>query len=148
IFLGAALGLAIGTRILGGIAALFMVAPLALLVGNDARHNGLRPALRHFGRFVLVMSAGLPVGYLIMGLLWPWSVLEPLNPVRAIAYFSHFFEKPWREMYDGLPVLVPDMPLSYVPQLLFLKLPETVLILSIGGLGGILFAATRSVIPV
>src|SRR5690606_18793078 len=142
IFLGAALGLAIGTRILGGIAALFMIAPLALLIGNDARHNGLRPALRNFGRFVLVMSAGLPIGYVIMGLLWPWSVLEPLNPVRAIAYFSHFFEKPWREMYDGLPVLVPDMPLSYVPQLLVLKLPETVLV------RGILFAATRSAIPV
>lgn len=148
IFLGAALGLAIGTRILGGIAALFMIAPLALLIGNDARRNGLRPAMCNFGRFVLVMSAGLPIGYVIMGLLWPWSVLEPLNPVRAIAYFSHFFEKPWREMYDGLPVLVPDMPLSYVPQLLVLKLPETVLVLGIGGLGGILFAATRSAIPV
>ena len=146
--LGCALGLAIGTRILGGIAVLFVIAPLALLVGADIRKVGVHKATRNFGWFVLVMSAGLPLGYAIMGLLWPWSVLEPLNPVRAIAYFSHFFEKPWREMYDGVPVLVPDMPSSYVPRLLALKLPETVLVLAVAGLAGILFAATRRTLPV
>lgn len=146
--LGCALGLAIGTRILGGIAVLFVIAPLALLVGADIRKVGVHKAARNFGWFILVMSAGLPLGYAIMGLLWPWSVLEPLNPVRAIAYFSHFFEKPWREMYDGVPVLVPDMPSSYVPRLLALKLPETVLVLAVAGLAGILFAATRRALPV
>ena len=39
-----------------------------------------------------------------MALVWPWSVTEPLNPFRALEYFSHFFEKPWREMFDGVAV--------------------------------------------
>ena len=30
----------------------------------------------------------LALGYLIMGLLWPWSILSPLNPVRAAEYFD------------------------------------------------------------
>lgn len=148
ILLGSALGLAIGTRILGGIAVLFVIAPLALLIGADIRKDGVQPAIHRFGWFVLVMSAGLPLGYVIMGLLWPWSVLEPLNPIRAISYFSTFFEKPWREMYDGMPVLVPDMPSSYVPRLLALKLPDPTLALAFGAVGGILFSATRQSIPV
>jgi 4-amino-4-deoxy-L-arabinose transferase-like glycosyltransferase len=148
VFLGLALGLVVGTRIIGGIAALFVIAPLALLVGHDAREHGVRPSLRRLGGFVLVMAAGLPLAYLVMGLLWPWSVLDPLNPLRAVAYFSHFFEKPWREMYDGVPILVPDMPASYVPRLLALKLPEPVLILALAGCAGIIYAATRRSVAV
>ena len=46
IFLGLALGLVVGTRILGGIAVLFVIAPLALLVGHDIAEHGARAALR------------------------------------------------------------------------------------------------------
>jgi 4-amino-4-deoxy-L-arabinose transferase-like glycosyltransferase len=147
VFLGAAIGLVIGTRILGGIAVLFVIAPFALLIAEDAMTDGVRAAVRRFGWFVLVLVAGLPIGYLIMGLLWPWSVLEPLNPVRAIGYFSHFFEKPWREIYEGVPTLVPNMPASYVVRLLALKLPEIVLLLAIVGGGGILLASVRRSLP-
>jgi hypothetical protein len=45
-----------------------------------------------------------------MGLIWPWSVQEFDNPLRAIEYFSNFWEKPWKELYDGVPVLIIDMP--------------------------------------
>ena len=50
-----------------------------------------------------------------MALLWPWSVVDPLNPLRAIETFSHFFEKPWQELFDGALIEPPDMPRSYVP---------------------------------
>jgi hypothetical protein len=148
IFFGFALGLAVGTRILAVIAVLFVVFPFALLITDEARRNGLRSAAASFGRFVLVMSASLPIGYLTMGLLWPWSVIEPLNPLRAIGYFSHFFEKPWKELFDGVPVSVPDMPATYLPQLFALKLPEIMLALGVGGMVGILLFATRPVLPV
>ena len=36
-----------------------------------------------------------------MALVWPWGVVDPLNPLRAIEIFSHFFEKPWQELFDG-----------------------------------------------
>ena len=52
---------------------------------------------------------------LVMGLIWPWSIMEPANPFHALTYFSHFFEKPWKEMFDGALVSVPDMPWSYLP---------------------------------
>jgi hypothetical protein len=76
-----------------------------------------------------------------MALVWPWSVVAPLNPVRALIYFSSFFEKPWRELFDGAFILVPDMPRRYVPQLFALTLPDITLALGLCGAAGA-FAAT------
>ena len=67
-----------------------------------------------------------------MGLIWPWSIMEPGNPFQALTYFSHFFEKPWKEMFDGAIVSVPDMPWSYLPTLFALQLPEVLLVLMTG----------------
>jgi hypothetical protein len=78
-----------------------------------------------------------------MALLWPWSVVNPLNPVFAIETFSHFFEKPWQELFGGALIEPPDMPRSYVPTLLGLKLPELFLGLSCAGLAGALIASGR-----
>ena len=69
-----------------------------------------------------------------MGLVWPWSVVAPLNPFHAVEYFSSFFEKPWRELFDGQLILVPDMPRSYVPTLFALQIPELMLVLGLCGL--------------
>ncbi|MFX9740589.1 hypothetical protein ABTP03_19525, partial [Acinetobacter baumannii] len=69
------------------------------------------------------------LGYLVMGLIWPWSIMEPGHPLEAVTYFSHFFEKPWKEMFDGALVSVPDMPWSYLPTLFALQLPEVLLAL-------------------
>ncbi len=72
------------------------------------------------------MPAAL-LAYAVMALVWPWAVIDPLNPFRAIEYFSHFFEEPWQELFDGRLISVPDMPRSYLPTLFALKLPEVVL---------------------
>src|SRR5256886_13373150 len=78
-----------------------------------------------------------------MALVWPWSVSDPLNPLRAVEYFSRFFEKPWHELFDGRVISVPDMPRSYVPTLLALKLPAIFSVLGFGGAAGALAAAFR-----
>jgi hypothetical protein len=75
-----------------------------------------------------------------MGLVWPWSVVSPLNPFRAVEYFSNFFEKPWRELFDGQLIPVIDMPRSYVPTLLAVQLPELMLALGLCGTAGAIFA--------
>src|SRR6266436_30196 len=75
----------------------------------------------------------LIVGFLVMGLIWPWSIMQPGNPLQAVTYFSHFFEKPWKEMFDGALVSVPDMPWSYLPTLFALQLPEVLLGLLVAG---------------
>ncbi len=41
-----------------------------------------------------ILLPSLLFGYLVMGLIWPWSVIELGNPFRALTYFSTFFEKP------------------------------------------------------
>ena len=57
---------------------------------------------------------------------------------------SHFFEKPWRELYEGRLIAVPDMPASYLPHLFVLKLPEIMLALGLAGTVGALIVAARA----
>ena len=117
-------------------------AALALIVAIEARTDGLRAG----GRAARPLRAGrcCPaslLAYAVMALVWPWSVADPLNPFRAVEYFSHFFEEPWQELFGGALIPVPDMPRSYVPTLFALKLPEIFLLLGFGGAAGALIAA-------
>jgi hypothetical protein len=148
VIFGVSLGLTLGTRIMGGMAALYVVIPLALLIAHQARYQDVKAAAADFGRFVLWLVPGLVLAYAIMAMVWPWSVQEPLNPFRAIGYFSHFFEKPWREMYDGKAILVPDMPRTYLPTYLGMKLPEILLLLGSLGVIGCLVASFRNSLSV
>jgi hypothetical protein len=70
-------------------------------------------------------------------------VVDPTNPIKALLYFSHFFEKPWREIFDGAFILVPDMPRRYLPQLLVLKLPEVLTVLATLGASGVVAATVN-----
>jgi hypothetical protein len=79
-----------------------------------------------------------------MGLIWPWSIMEVANPFHALTYFSHFFEKPWKEMFDGALVSVPDMPWSYLPTLFALQMPEVLLALSLAGVVGTFVVLPRT----
>ena len=145
---GLGLGLTLGTRIMGGIAALYMVLPMALLIVHDLRADGVRPAAVNLGAFLLRLLPGLVLAYAVMALIWPWCVQEPLNPIRAVGYFSHFFEKPWKEMFDGQLISVPDMPRSYLPTLFGMKLTEILLLLGIPGLIAGIALSVRHNIPV
>ena len=133
---------------MGGMAALYMIVPLAMLTIDDARAASIKRAAINFGRFLLLLLPGFAFAYALMALLWPWSALEPLNPIRAVGYFTEFFEKPWKEMFEGTPISVPDMPRSYLPVLLSLKMPTLFLLLSLGGTIGIAVAAMRQAIPI
>jgi hypothetical protein len=143
VLVGVGLGLAFGSRILALVAAPYAVAGLLLIVGAESRADNWRPAAQRFGQFIWTTLPALAIGYLIMGLLWPWSILAPLNPIYAAEYFDKFFEKPWSELYEGRLIPVPDMPTSYLPHLFALKLPELMLALGLAGLLGVLVAAAR-----
>jgi hypothetical protein len=109
----------------------------------DAKALGWRTASLRVGQFLWTLLPGFVLAYLIMGLLWPWGVLAPLNPFRALEYFDKFFERPWQELYEGQLISVPDMPASYLPHLFVLKLPELMLALGFLGSVGALIALTR-----
>jgi hypothetical protein len=144
LIVGLGAGLSIGSRILGGLALVYAVAGFVPLLVDEIQTHGVRGAAQRFLRVVYVLMPGLILGYLVMGLIWPWSIMEPDNPFQALTYFSRFFEKPWKEMFDGALVSVPDMPWSYLPTLFALQLPEVLLGLLMAGVVGTLVVLPRS----
>jgi hypothetical protein len=137
---GIGVGLAIGARVLGGFAIANALLPLPFIIAVRSRATGLGTALSECGSFLVPFIPAAMLAYLLMGLVWPWSVVSTLNPFRAVEYFSNFFEKPWRELFDGQLIPVIDMPRSYVPTLLAVQLPELMLALGLCGTAGAIFA--------
>jgi hypothetical protein len=144
LIVGVGAGLSLGSRVLGGLALLYALIGFVPLFAEEFRIQGARASLRRFAHVLYILLPSLVLGYLIMGLIWPWSVIEPGNPFRALTYFSSFFEKPWKEMFDGALVSVPDMPWSYLPTLFALQLPEVLLGLLAAGVVGALISLSRS----
>ncbi|MBV9461539.1 MAG: glycosyltransferase family 39 protein [Bradyrhizobium sp.] len=136
LIVGIGAGLSIGSRILGGLALVYALIGFVPLFLDEFRTQRAREAIRRFLHVLYVLLPGLVLGYLIMGLIWPWSIIQFDNPIHALTYFSHFFEKPWKEMFDGALVSVPDMPWSYLPTLFALQLPEVLLALLGAGIIG------------
>jgi hypothetical protein len=147
LIVGLGAGVALGCRILGGFALIYVAIAIAPLLAEELRLHGLREAARRAIGVVWMLIPGLVFGYLVMGLVWPWSILEPSNPLRAVTYFSAFFEKPWKELFEGALVSVPDMPWSYLPTLFALKTPEITLVLTLAGIVGALVAQFRADVP-
>ncbi|WP_426434981.1 glycosyltransferase family 39 protein [Bradyrhizobium genosp. P] len=147
LIVGFGAGLSIGCRVLGGLALIYAVIGFIPLWIEEFRKQGLREAAHRFAHVVYVLLPGLAFGYLVMGLIWPWSIMEPGHPLEAVTYFSHFFEKPWKEMFDGALVSVPDMPWSYLPTLFALQLPEVLLILLAAGVVAALMSLSRKDVP-
>jgi Dolichyl-phosphate-mannose-protein mannosyltransferase len=144
LIVGLGAGLSLGSRVLGGLALIYALIGFLPLFLEEVRTQGAREAAHRFAHVIYVLIPGLVVGYLIMGLIWPWSIIQFTNPLEAVTYFSHFFEKPWKEMFDGALVSVPDMPWSYLPTLFALQLPEVMLGLLFMGIGGTLLVLPRS----
>jgi hypothetical protein len=147
LIVGLGAGASIGCRILGGLALIYALIGFIPLLLEELRSLGLRKAARRFLHMLYVLLPGLAFGYLVMGLIWPWSILEPANPFRALSYFSAFFEKPWKEMFDGAMISVPDMPWSYLPTLFALQLPEALLFLTLGGVVMTILSLSRDSVP-
>jgi dolichyl-phosphate-mannose-protein mannosyltransferase len=147
LIVGLGAGLSIGSRILGGMALVYAMVGFIPLFLEELHVEGTREAIRRFAHVVYLLLPGLVLGYLIMGLIWPWSIMQPGNPFEALTYFSHFFEKPWKEMFDGAIVSVPDMPWSYLPTLFALQLPEVMLVLMLGATVGTFVILPRREVP-
>jgi len=144
LIVGLGAGMAIGCRILGGLALIYALVGFVPLLVEEIRTHNVRVAARRFAHMAYVLLPGLIFGYLVMGLVWPWSIMEPGNPLQALTYFSHFFEKPWKEMFDGALVSVPDMPWSYLPTLFALQIPEILLGLLLVAIVGTFMSLPRS----
>jgi hypothetical protein len=123
IILAAGFGLSIGSRIMGGFGVIYLWAGLALIAAAETRMHGARVAGERLAALAPRILIAAVFAYALMALVWPWGVIDPFNPIRAIGVFSHFFEKPWQELFEGMLLTPPQMPRRYVPELLALKLP-------------------------
>lgn len=144
LIVGLGAGLSVGSRILGGLALIYAVIGFLPIWIADLRAHGLRETIRRLAHVLYVLLPGLLLGYIVMGLIWPWSIIDLSNPFHALTYFSHFFEKPWKELFNGAIVSVPDMPWSYLPTLFALQLPEVMLALLGVGIAGTFLSLPHS----
>ncbi|HEY0299962.1 MAG TPA: hypothetical protein VGC36_01410, partial [Rhizomicrobium sp.] len=140
---GAGVGVAFGSRVLAAVAAPYAIAALVLILAIEMHASPWKTVAQRAITFIWIMLPSLALGYVIMGLLWPWSVLSPLNPLDAAEYFDKFFEKPWKELFEGKLISVPNMPISYLPHLFAYKLPIVMLVLGLAGLAGIIAVLIR-----
>ena len=147
LIVGLGAGLSIGSRILGCLALLYALVGFMPMLIDEVRTHGAREAFRRFVQMAYALLPGLILGYIVMGLIWPWSIIEPGHPFEAASYFSQFFEKPWKEMFDGAIFSVPDMPWSYLPTLFALQLPEILLALTAVSIGASIAALPRNDVP-
>ncbi|WP_377807765.1 glycosyltransferase family 39 protein [Azospirillum sp. A29] len=116
---GLALGIRVGALLLFGYAAALLAGWLLLGGVSVAR-------LRESGRGTPRLLPALPVAYGLMAVFWPWAVLEPLNPLRALADFSHF-HYPIRTLLGGSEYWMYEVPRSYLVWYLGIKLPLVML---------------------
>jgi len=125
--LGVTLGLALAIRI-GALLALAWLAVAAIIaLGLQwRRHRDSRRAVRDAARFAVKLLPAVPVAYALMAVFWPWAVLEPANPVRALAMFSKF-PIDLDTLYAGTWYKAAQLPASYLAGYLLVKLPELVL---------------------
>jgi hypothetical protein len=130
---GLGVGFAVGARILGGFTVLDALVPLLFILAVRWHADGGKPAWHEWGSFLLPFIPAAILTYLVMGLVWPWSVVAPLNPLHAAEYFSRFFEKPWRELFGGRLIEVTQMPRDYLPVLLALQVPVLMLASGLAG---------------
>src|SRR6201999_886526 len=88
LIVGLGAGLSLGSRILGGLALVYALVGFLPVLLEEIRGQGMREAVRRFMHVAYVLMPGLVLGYLIMGLIWPWSIIHFDNPFHALTYFS------------------------------------------------------------
>ena len=132
---GAVFGLAIGIRVGVLMMPVYLLAGVLIWAWDRAREEGTGPAVaaRDVGRAALRLLPAAALAYAIMAVTWPWGVEAPLNPLRALAFFSNHPIRLNTQMF-GIRIVSDTTPWYYIPGYLLVKLPEVTLLLLAPGL--------------
>ena len=130
---GAAFGLTIGIRVGVMMMPVYLMAGLAIWAWDQSRRSDPKQAGMQAINAVISLIPGAILAYAIMAVSWPWGVLEPLNPIRALAFFSHHPAVIESQIF-GIHIVSSHTPWFYIPGYLLVKLPELTLILFVVGL--------------
>lgn len=123
--LGLVAGLAFGLRVMAALGVVYLLAAVAIYLAVMAREAPRETVLADARTIVLrLLPAGL-LAYALMALFWPWSVLSPLNPWKALTEFQKFtFDID--SIVAGVKCKMYAPPAHYLPTYLAIKLPEAV----------------------
>ncbi len=123
--LGIAVGFALGMRIGGVFAVLYLL--LMLAVAGWIKAEGLRARLRFWLSCVKYLLPAALIAFVLMAIFWPWGVMSPDHPLEAAEAFSHFTFNMLTVM-DGQVMQIGAVPRDYLPAYLLVRLPEVFLI--------------------
>ena len=141
LLLGVAIGSALGLRIGGAFAVVYL---LLLLVMRFTHLYTLTPATlptRIYGTTRKLIASGL-LAFMLMAFCWPWGVTAPNHIYEAVGAFSHFAFN-METILHGHVYEIGDVPRTYLLQYLAVKLPEVVLMGLVGGAGTMLIFRSR-----
>ncbi|MGB7257643.1 MAG: hypothetical protein WBD48_06150, partial [Pseudolabrys sp.] len=122
---GLLLGAALGIRVLGLLLIGYAAVAIFMRVPQPFS-SPFRDRLRFIAQSVIGLIPAFGLGYIIMIAAWPWSALEPLNPIRGLIDFGEF-HYPIQTLLDGKVYEMADVPRWYVPTYLVIKLPLIIL---------------------
>lgn len=124
--LGFAVGAALGLRIGGAFAVIYLIL-LLLMRFAHLYMQGEQAIVKRLQITVLkLLGAGL-LAFVVMAFCWPWSVTAPdhiLEAVKAFSYFAFHMET----ILNGHVYKIGDIPNTYLFEYLLVKLPEVVLL--------------------
>lgn len=126
VLLGFAVGGALGLRVGGAFAVIYLVLLVLARVLLDHRAERT-PIWSRLLRMVVVLLPAAVLAFVFMAMCWPWSVIEPDNLLEAAKSFSHF-DFNMQTIANGVVYNISEVPRSYLFQYLAVKLPEAALL--------------------
>ncbi|WP_029147159.1 hypothetical protein [Methylophilus sp. 5] len=126
VLLGFAVGGALGLRVGGAFAVIYLVLLVILRVLLDYK-QARTPIWSRLLRMVVVLLPAAVLAFVFMAMCWPWSVIEPDNLLEAAKSFSHF-DFNMQTIANGVVYNISEVPRSYLFQYLAVKLPEAALL--------------------
>jgi hypothetical protein len=126
VLLGFAVGGALGLRVGGAFAVIYLILLVIARVLLDHRFERT-PILSRLLRMVAVLLPAAVLAFVFMAMCWPWSVIEADNLLEAAKSFSHF-DFNMQTIANGVVYNISEVPRSYLFQYLVIKLPEAALL--------------------
>jgi hypothetical protein len=138
-----ALGLTLGVRVGGGLAGIYLLLVIFVyLAWRAVEARTWRAAWDDGRQLTRALWPGLPVAYVTMAAFWPWAWQAPLNPLVAVAHFSHYGIN-IDTLLAGQWLPARHLPADYLPLYLLVTLPEIVLVGLAAALALVAAAALR-----
>lgn len=123
-WLGVAAGASLGLRVGAVLGALYLVPVIALQAIGVVNRDGWQASAGFTATLLVRLCPATAIAAALMALLWPWSVMAPGNILLAVHDLTALDIE---TVFAGRLLDSYDVPGSYVPTYLLLKLPETML---------------------